>query len=110
VIRHRNHLQLWSSTPQSLTKGTTSFSTYNFSTGNDKAFGSEALKQVGPVFVAWGGDVNQDGVIDFLDRNDTWNDRGTSGYKPTDCTGDNLIDSADYSIVLANRLRIIQRP
>jgi hypothetical protein len=110
VIRHRNHLALWSSSAQSLIKGTTSFSTYDFSTGTDKAFGSNALKGVGAVFVAWGGDVNQDGVVDFLDRNLTWNDRGTSGYKAADCNGDNLVDNADYSIVLANRLRILQRP
>lgn len=110
VVRHRNHLEVWSSNPQSLIKGTTSFSTYDFTSGVNQAYGANALKQEGTVFVAWCGDVNQDGVVDFLDRNATWNDRGTSGYKPTDCNGDGQVDGSDYSIVLANRLKIRQRP
>jgi hypothetical protein len=110
VVRHRNHLALWTTVPQALTKGTTSIGAFDFSAGPGTAYGTAALKQEGGVYVAWSGDVNQDGVIDFLDRNDTWNNRGLAGYLPSDCDGNNLTDVTDYGFVLANRLRISQRP
>lgn len=110
VVRHRNHLETWSSTAQSLVKGTTSIGSYDFSAGPGTAYGTEALKPEGLLYVTWGGDVNQDGVVDFLDRNLTWNDRGSTGYLSTDCNGDNSTNAADDAIALANRLRIFQRP
>ncbi len=110
VVRHRNHLEVWSASPLTLVNGTTSVSGYDFSASAGAAYGTNALKQAGSVFVAWGGDVNQDGVIDFLDRNLTWNNRLLSGYLATDCTGDNVTDSADATLVLDNRLKVRQRP
>ncbi len=110
VIRHRNHLEIWSSNPLSLIKGTTSYSSFDFSTSVNMAFGVNALKQVGGDYVSWSGDVNQDGVVDFLDRNLTWNNRNLNGYYSTDCNGDNITNATDYSIVLDNRLKIFQRP
>lgn len=111
VVRHRNHLEVWSSIILSLTKGTTSaLSPYDFSASGGSAYGSGALKQSGSMFVAWGGDVNQDGVIDYRDRNLTWNNRGQAGYLSTDCDGSNVTDGSDYTIVLDNRLKIVQRP
>ena len=110
VVRHRNHLEVWSSAPVAMTRTTTSFSTYNFSTSASQAFGTSALIQVGSVFAAWAGDVNQDGVIDFLDRNLTWNNRTQTGYLFTDCNGDNVTNTADDALVLNNRLIVRQRP
>ncbi len=110
VIRHRNHLELWSSSAVALVKGTTSFTRYDFSFAAGQAYGSGAMKQEGSVFVAWGGDVNQDGVVDYIDRNLTWNNRTLPGYLSTDCNGDGATDGSDYSIVLANRLLARQRP
>ncbi len=110
AVRHRNHVEIWSGAPVALTRTTTSFSAYDFSTGAAQAYGTNALKLVGSVYVAWGGDVNQDGVVDFLDRNLTWNNRTMSGYLATDCTGDNVTDTSDDAIVLNNRLIVRQRP
>ncbi|HLB00461.1 MAG TPA: hypothetical protein VJO14_03660 [Bacteroidota bacterium] len=110
LVRHRNHLETWTASPQSLTKGTTSFSTYDFSSGAGTAYGSGSLKPEGPVFVSWGGDVNQDGVVDYLDRNITWNNRTLTGYLPSDCNGDNTTNGADDTLVLDNRLRARQKP
>jgi len=110
MVRHRNHLEIWSAAPHSLVKGTTGISSYDFTTGSGTAFGANALKQVGSSYVAWGGDVNQDGVVDFLDRNLTWNNRTLNGYLSTDCNGDVVTDSNDYTIVLGNRLKIRQHP
>ncbi len=110
VIRHRNHLELWSALPLALTNGTTSISAYDFSASAGAAYGTNPMKQVGAVFTAWGGDVNQDGVVDFLDRNLTWNSRTLAGYHATDCNGDNITDGADATIVLNNRLKVRQHP
>jgi hypothetical protein len=110
VIHHRNHLAVWSALSQALTKGTTSISPYDFSAGAATAFGTDPLKNEGGIFVAWSGDVNQDGVIDFLDRNIAWNNRTLPGYLPSDCNGDNVTDGIDYSLVMTNRLKISWRP
>jgi hypothetical protein len=110
VIRHRNHIALWTAAAQPLTNGTTTMGSYDFSSGPGTAYGSGALKPEGGVYVSWGGDVNQDGVVDFLDRNVTWNNRTLPGYLSSDCNGSNLTDGTDYGIVLANRLKIEQRP
>jgi len=110
VIRHRNHLETWSAESMPLAKTTTSYSAYDYSTGPGQAYGLNALKQVGSVYVTWGGDVNQDHVVDFRDRNLTWNNRGQSGYYSSDCNGDNTTDSTDYNIVQDNRLKVYQRP
>lgn len=110
VIRHRNHLGVWTAAAQPLVNGTTTMGSYDFSAGPGTAYGAGALKQEGGVYVAWGGDVNQDGVVDFLDRNLAWNNRTLPGYLPTDCDGSSLTDGTDYAIVLANRLKIEQRP
>ena len=110
MVRHRNHLAVWSAAAQALVKGTTTAGAYDFSAGPGQAYGAGALKPEGGVHVAWGGDVNQDGVVDFLDRNVTWNNRGLPGYLSSDCDGSGLTDGTDYGLVLANRLRISQRP
>jgi hypothetical protein len=110
VIRHRNHLEVWTPTPLALTRATTSFSSYDFTTGAGQAYGIDALKQIGGVYVSWAGDVNQDGVVDFLDRNLTWNNRTQTGYLSTDCNGDNVTDASDGTLVLNNRLKVRQHP
>jgi len=110
VMKHRDHLTVWSANTISVAKGTTSQGNYDFSSSAEMAFGVDALKNAGAVYVSWGGDVNQDGVVDFLDRNLTWNDRGHSGYLTTDCNGDNITDPDDYTIVLNNRFKYIQKP
>jgi hypothetical protein len=110
VIRHRNHIEIWSSNVISVIKGTTSYADYNFTNRPDAAFGNSSLKQIGSIFAAWCGDVNQDGVIDFIDRNITWNNRGINGKLSSDCNGDDTTNAIDLEIVANNRYRTIQKP
>jgi hypothetical protein len=110
IIRHRNHLEIWSAAPLPLIKGTTSYSSYDFSASGSTAYGTNALLNSGGTYVAWGGDVDQNGVVDYRDRNLGHNNRGLVGYLPTDCNGDNTTNASDYTIILNNRLRTLQRP
>jgi hypothetical protein len=114
VIAHRNHLEVWSALPLTLTKGTTSYAAYNFSTGTNKAYGTNALKQVGAVYVGYGGDVNQDGVVDIFDLIALDNDNAIcrTGYISTDTNGDSVVDIFDLIITDNNNAIAVtkQRP
>ncbi|MBK6966462.1 MAG: hypothetical protein IPH20_21845 [Bacteroidales bacterium] len=97
VIKHRNSLETWSSSPVSFSGASISF---NFTTAASRAFGDN-LKQISGVFVIFGGDVNQDGVVDSADMTPVDNDAANyqSGYFPTDVNGDGIIDTADITII-----------
>lgn len=71
VIKHRNHLAIMSSTALSLSDTS---AVYNFTDSLSKAFGTEAMADLGAGrFAMWGGDVNGDGTIKY---NGGSNDRG----------------------------------
>jgi hypothetical protein len=114
VITHRNHIEVWSALPLALTKGTTSYTVYNFSTGTNKAYGINALKQAGTVYVGYGGDVNQDGVVDIFDLITLDNDNAIcrTGYVSTDINGDSIVDIFDLIIADNNNAIAVtkQRP
>lgn len=56
------------------------------------------------VFAFFGGDVNQDRIIDAADLSSVENDaaNSVSGYVITDITGDDYVDAGDLSIVENN--------
>ncbi|MHC1777217.1 MAG: M14 family zinc carboxypeptidase [Lentimicrobium sp.] len=97
VIKHRNSLETWSSSPVSFSSASIS---YNFTTTASQAFGNN-LKQMSGVFVIYGGDVNQDGVVDSADMTPVDNDAAVylAGYLPADVNGDGIIDTADITII-----------
>jgi photosystem II stability/assembly factor-like uncharacterized protein len=97
VVKHRNSISTWSSSPVSF--GGTSPS-YNFSTAADKAFGNN-MKLVSGKYVIYAGDVNQDGLIDSGDMItvDNLYSTSASGYLPEDINGDGIINQADLSII-----------
>jgi hypothetical protein len=114
VLTHRNHIEVWSAAPQVLTRATTSFSNYNFSTAATKAYGTNSLKLIGTVYVAYGGDVNQDGIVDIFDLIAVDNDNSIcrTGYTATDTNGDSVVDIFDLIITDNNNANAItkQRP
>jgi len=106
-VKHRNSIETWSNLIQ-----ITSSESYSqdFTSSASQAFGNN-LTQVdtSPVkFAMWGGDVNQDGVIDLADVSNVDNDsfNGLSGYVVTDVNGDNFIDISDASLVDNNSLNV----
>jgi dienelactone hydrolase len=97
TVRHRNSLE--TTTASSVSFAGNSIS-YDFSTAASQAYGSNQLN-VGGVYVIFGGDVNQDGVIDTADMTPIDNDSANyaSGYLNTDVNGDGHIDTADMTMV-----------
>jgi len=99
VIKHRNHLETWSANPVTLTAGTPV--TYDFTTSATQAYGSN-MKQVGSVWVLFGGDPNMDGSIDAFDVPIFLGQFGMLGYLNADFNGDESVDASDVPIFLAN--------
>jgi len=107
VVKHRNSLETWSAFPQSFTANTL---TYDFTTGSDKAYGDN-LKLIGSNWCVYGGDVNQDGLIETSDVNSVFTDNinGASGYISTDLNGDMFTEIEDLNIVFTNNVLGVER-
>ena len=99
VIQHRNHLQTWSANPQTFIAGTPLV--YDFTTAATQAYGSN-MKQVGSVWVLFGGDANQDGDISALDVPIFTSQFGMQGYLAADFNGDGDVNGLDAAILVAN--------
>ncbi|MCX6156853.1 MAG: hypothetical protein NTY74_02615 [Ignavibacteriae bacterium] len=107
VVKHRNHLETWSAAPQVFSTG--NVTNFNFTDNITKAYGSN-LKQVGSVFVIYGGDANQDGYVDPTDYTVYKSQFGLSGYKSADFNGDSFIDGYDSPILYNNFGKSYARP
>ena len=97
TIRHRNSILTTTSLPISFAGSTIS---YDFSTGAGQAFGSN-LQNMNGVYAIFGGDENQDQLVDSSDMIDADNDAAAFavGYIPTDVNGDGLVDSSDMILI-----------
>lgn len=105
VLNHRNSLETWSSVPVNMGAD---HIRYDFTNGIDKAYGNN-LKLIGNESIVYGGDVNQDGIVDSGDMIGIDNDASVfaSGYLLTDANGDGLIDSGDMILVDNNASQFI---
>ena len=97
TIKHRNSIQTVSAAPVSFPSGTIN---YNFSDNANKAYGSNLLMMTDGKYVIYGGDVNQDDIVDGGDMAPVDNQSAlfASGYIPEDLNGDGLVDGTDMSI------------
>lgn len=107
VIRHRNHIETWSSSAQPFTTGQTV--NYDFTTAQTKAYGGK-MKQVGSAWVLYGGDANTDGYVDPADYELFKPQFGKDGYRSCDFNGDNWIDGHDLNILYPNFGISLSRP
>lgn len=107
VVKHRNHLATWSSITPTFQTGSTV--NYDFTTASNKAYGNN-MKQVGSVWVLYGGDGNSDGYVDPTDYALFKTQFGYDGYKQCDFNGDNFIDGYDLPILYSNFGKSVSRP
>ena len=100
-IKHRNTIETWSNAGIIYNVGTAL--NYDFTIALSQAFGSnQSQVDATPLrFGMYGGDVNQDGVVDAGDLSAVDNDaaESLSGYVSTDVNGDDFVDAGDVSIV-----------
>ena len=97
TIKHRNSIETVSALPVSFSGSTINYAFDNAS----KAYGSNMLLLIDGRWVIYGGDVNQDGIIDGGDMApiDNLSASAASGYLVEDANGDGLVDGGDMAIV-----------
>ncbi|HQY20913.1 MAG TPA: hypothetical protein PLX80_08740 [Ignavibacteria bacterium] len=112
-VRHRNHIRTFShSTCENFNSA---ISVYDFTTTIDKAFGNN-MKFITGIntsgsFAIYGGDVNQDGLVDLADVSMIDNDviNFETGYLSTDANGDSLVDLADLLMADNNGFNFVTK-
>lgn len=107
TIKHRNGIETTTASPVSFTGSSISC---NFNS-SAMAYGNN-LKQTGDGYwVIYGGDVNQDGIVDSGDMIpvDNLSSSFGNGYLPEDANGDGLIDSGDMILIDNNATGFISR-
>jgi subtilisin family serine protease len=97
TIKHRNSIETTSSDPVSFAPPVIN---YAFSSPTN-VFGGNLQMMVDGAYTIFGGDVNQDGVVDTADMTPVDNDSDAymAGYIDTDVNGDGGVDTADMTIV-----------
>lgn len=101
VVRHRNSIETWSGAAIAFPSVS---NTFDFSTAITQAFGSNLVNVGSSKYAIRSGDINQDDVIDHTDvmlLEGSLTGMPT-GYQVNDLTGDNLVESTDYSLVETN--------
>ncbi|MBK7029744.1 MAG: hypothetical protein IPH45_11235 [Bacteroidales bacterium] len=106
VVKHRNSLETWSSNPISFAGVLPVI--YNFSSLASQAYGNN-MKNIGGNWVVFGGDINQDGIVDGSDM--AVIDNGSTlllmGYNPEDANGDGIVDGSDMAMVDNNSTAVV---
>lgn len=107
VIKHRNSIETWSSSPVSFAEAGID---YNFTDAASRAWGGN-LKPAGNVYLIFAGDVNQDGMVDSADMTVVDNDAQgfATGYLLSDVNGDGITDSADMTLLDNNAANFVSR-
>jgi hypothetical protein len=97
AIRHRSGIITVSAAPVPFT---TPQINYSFDVAN-KAYGSNMALMPDGWYAFFGGDVNQDGIVDTADMTPVDNGSAAylSGYRNPDANGDGTIDTADMTLV-----------
>lgn len=101
TIKNRNTIETTTASPVALTTSPISYSFTNLAT---KAYGSNMKLMSGGYYVFYGGDVNQDDIVDSGDMIPVENltNSFATGYLPEDANGDGLVDSSDMIIIENN--------
>lgn len=109
-LKHRNSIQTWSSESINF-DALTSQADYDFAFAKTQAYGDNMVQvDNSPIrFAIFGGDVDQNGIVDGSDQavidNDALN--FASGYISTDITGDNIVDASDAAIADNNAANFV---
>lgn len=112
VFKHRNSIELWSrSGGEAYSRG----SSISFDMVIDVTLSyNNYMSFVSGFYGAFGGDIQDDGIVDLTDINAIFNDANLflSGYVITDVTGDDFVDLTDITLAFnnANDFVSVQKP
>lgn len=103
-VKHRNSISTWSSSAVYL-KGNVS---YDMTISASQAYGNNLVFS-GNKYCIFGGDTDQDGVVDASDVSIVENDVSISagGYVNSDVTGDRFADASDLSLTENNASNLV---
>jgi len=108
VLKHRNSIETWSNVGYTFSSNSL---TYNFTSASSKAFGdNQILIDNTPArFAIYGGDVNQDDVVDGSDIAIIDNNAFSfvTGYVKSDVNGDDVVDGSDAAIADNNAFNFV---
>jgi PKD repeat protein len=109
VIQHRNALETWSSLPILFNQAVIN---YDFTTSASQAYSGNLINLGDGNFALYSGDLDHDGQIDIDDFNllKSAAQNFQDGYIDCDLTGDRLVESADFTLIENNLIRILARP
>ena len=96
VVNHRNHLSIMSKTAETMSDN--SSDVYDFTVAG-QSYGNGGMKEIETgVWGMWGGDINQDKVINTTDYIQWYNSAILSeiGYKYTDTDLNAIVNTTDY--------------
>ncbi|MBK7175309.1 MAG: hypothetical protein IPH84_19325 [Bacteroidales bacterium] len=96
-MRHRNSIETTTQFPVSFSNTVIN---YNFSSAAAQAYGSNQKALYG-TYVIYGGDVNQDGIVDGSDMAaiDNASTAVLQGYIAEDVNGDAIVDGTDMAMI-----------
>jgi len=103
VVWHRNHLGIMSANALTETGGVY---TYDFTTGNNQAYGTDAQVDLGSgMYGMIGGDANADGFVNNDDKTEVWNsETGETGYLGSDVDMDGQANNLDKNDTWINNI------
>lgn len=106
VIEHRNSIETWSSNSLLFNLNVID---YDFTNALNKSYGNNSADNGDGTFSLFSGDVNKDGQIDFNDYQllESSTNNFPVNYNVLDLTGDNNVESSDFSIIENNFIRSI---
>ncbi|MFN3529223.1 MAG: hypothetical protein ACK417_04795 [Bacteroidia bacterium] len=114
AIYHRTHIPVMTATmPTAPVDQENGSYTYDFTDAQSKAYGTEALAEVGSnIWALYAGRVENTTpfVIDTPDRDFSWEERNKLGYEPADAALEGLVDATDRTLSWNNRQRSSQIP
>ncbi|NVO21228.1 MAG: hypothetical protein HXX13_16115 [Bacteroidetes bacterium] len=106
TIKQRNHIETTTAFPVSFTDGVINY-TFDLPT---KAYGNNLNQMNDNTFAIYGGDINQDGIVDGTDMAavDNSSTSLTKGYVSDDANGDGIVDGSDMALVDNNSTSIVK--
>ena len=108
AVYSRNSLKTWSSSPILFSN----YTTFDFTTAFSQVYGNNLKRMSDDCFALYSGEVTSDDIINIADFTSIKNSTKVfqNGYLKNDLNGDNIVESADLSLVENNFLLVALHP